>query len=1568
MSNNVKLKAGNFFSFRRNRRTTELREIPASPIAERTQTPSIEHQATSSPTPLEFGHNTPAPADTVDVETEPQRKIATDTESEPAISPPLQDTVQPQDTALLSGVSVHLDDNPTISESLWDDAYRYLRIQNKNLVAWYEAALSSFLESGPNFQMISSQAPDNAVGHEKTGLKRSQMKAVVEKWCNQTIEANQGGELGQDVSNKNGKIFQIIRKNIHSTEDAATAWAGLCLASAVLFNPAIADKESCSGLIFIISRMKWYTYLPKLLLVNDIEEPKTKVVSLYIAILSFLMKITCSLINTLEFEITSAIHGAGFWDYDLKSIIEAERGVILVAEEEVKIPLEKLVKFQVDEEIRLEPDTVSSPKGDLAKALKALTMEAPILRTLQSGMTSDKITKYYEFIRSRPEYKTFLNWKTREGSILCIRGGAGIGKTSLLPKFIREFGQQTNNRCVSYFFFDHSKPELSTIASALKHLIWHIIESQPSMLPHLWKKLESTEREQLGDLADTLALFGILYNIFKDDSFQETYLVLDALEECRDQNEWPGLQGLLRFIRESTTWTSNIRWMMVVDCDSNHIESAFQQTSHLPLFLDIPGQLPSDGFGSYIRHKVAMLSDQKRYDTALKQHVITSLFRLPYRNYLSIDIICTALEAEDNWYASTLLAEVVQLDKLEPLYKLMVAKLDSLPREDGDFCKRLLRLVAISHRSLHLNELKKLVELKPKIGSHEADITAIVSKCAVFLRKIEGSVSFHNFSAQRFVQQEIITMGMVSQEHSYVTRRCLIATTEFLSNSDEGGVSIHQFGRKEDNDCSSYAYALIHWMTHLMAIQNVQEETETCDQVTRFLENSLVTWAASLISQKQFTVAASMMQVLNFRIQQSNMTDKSELRVAIREACALFHLHLSLNSETKSPSSIEATVLFFPAETQIARTWKSNVIPWIHSLQQCGNFAPKALATFEGHEDWVRSIAFSTNGRQLASGSDDQTVRIWDTEYGLVQHTLPIPRAYIYSVAISSRNEVAAGTDNSVIMIWDLITGKENRKIGVSTSPVYCLDFSPDGSKLAATVGKSINIWNLDAQEDSECIQRGAYVKYVSFSVDGKMLVSTGSNDIFVEMLDDPQSVRVFKGHTDKVNCAIFSHDMKLVASASEDQTCGIWDVKSGDRMFTLTYDSAVRSIAFSPNNMWLMSSTSSTLRFWNLETRTEHHVIHLLESDILSIACPSTSSTYIASSMSSGDILLWPIPDGSTTNQGDSSTAMAPTIGDITDLTVSPNGKIVAFGTYDGSVQLWHPETGQCIPIKMSKVDTSSVRSLSFSPDGCNILITCKRYVGVCNTTGAELRVLKDHDNWTRFGAWSAKGRYIATASDDKCIRIWSMEGEKDSAPVVLDKQHQDYVRAVAFSLDGKYLVSGGDDRKVLVWKKTSERVWEKKHTLSGHVGYITSVMFMPDSRRILSFSLDKTLRIWDLEKEDNEAAKIDVSRPPYRIRHDAKSSDFIMTDTGAQSLNKDASDPQTPSWSPYRLKYISDRGRWAITFENRYVLLLPQGISREASYVDGYRIIIGAENGQVLVINLSKKQVPKGDLGFIA
>jgi small GTP-binding protein len=251
----------------------------------------------------------------------------------------------------------------------------------------------------------------------------------------------------------------------------------------------------------------------------------------------------------------------------------------------------------------------------------------------------------------------------------------------------------------------------------------------------------------------------------------------------------------------------------------------------------------------------------------------------------------------------------------------------------------------------------------------------------------------------------------------------------------------------------------------------------------------------------------------------------------------------------------------------------------------------KLLRTLEGHQGRIRSVAFDPQGETLASGSDDNTVKLWEARSGKLLRTLEGHRDFVTSVAFDSKGRtLASGSDDEKVKLWDVASGNPLRTLTGHQSWVLSVAFGPIGRTLAsASVDQTVKLWDstsgdliitLDDHRD--------WVRSVAFSPEGQVLAS-GSSDFTIKLWDTTKGtcLHTLAVHTHNVRSIAFDPTGQTLASGSRDQTVIVWEATNGKLLRTLEGHTAhVDAIVFSRDGRLLASKGGDgTIRVWSCDS-----------------------------------------------------------------------------------------------------------------------------------------------------------------------------------------------------------------------------------------------------------------------------------------------------------------------------------------------------------------------------------------------
>ena len=273
---------------------------------------------------------------------------------------------------------------------------------------------------------------------------------------------------------------------------------------------------------------------------------------------------------------------------------------------------------------------------------------------------------------------------------------------------------------------------------------------------------------------------------------------------------------------------------------------------------------------------------------------------------------------------------------------------------------------------------------------------------------------------------------------------------------------------------------------------------------------------------------------------------------------------------------------------------------WDNTLRLWDPKSGKCLKILKGHTNSVNGVCFSPDGKTLASCSgrgsfwSDYSIRLWEPKSGKCLRTLQGHTHFVSCVAFSPDGKTLASTaSDHTVRLWEPKSGKCLHTLKGHTDWVLKVCFSPNGNTLAsASRDKTVRLWGPKSGKCLKILQgHTSRVKGVCFSPDGKTLASASSD--YTLRLWDPKSgkcLKILKGHTNWVRGVCFSPDGKTLASASGDNTVRLWDPKSGQCLETLDegHTSYVYGVCFHPDGNTLASaSDDKTLRLWHVSPWT---------------------------------------------------------------------------------------------------------------------------------------------------------------------------------------------------------------------------------------------------------------------------------------------------------------------------------------------------------------------------------------------
>lgn len=295
------------------------------------------------------------------------------------------------------------------------------------------------------------------------------------------------------------------------------------------------------------------------------------------------------------------------------------------------------------------------------------------------------------------------------------------------------------------------------------------------------------------------------------------------------------------------------------------------------------------------------------------------------------------------------------------------------------------------------------------------------------------------------------------------------------------------------------------------------------------------------------------------------------------------------------------------------------------------------IKTIVGHAQGVDSIAFSPDGQVLASGSSDGTVKLWEWRSGRELQTLTGLRLFADAVAFSRDGQrLAATSSDGTVELCDVATGRELQGVTGRQRTAMAVAFTQDTAKLAVPGPVSIEVWDISTKRVVTSLQHvGGNVHSFAFSPDSRLLAD-GSSDGSVEVWDTVTGgrIRSFRAHSSDVDVLSFSPDGHVVASGGWDGVVKVWDAISGREIRSLDGQSGpVTALAFSPTgdrlatgfggvNLGLHLGVGAEVKVWDVQSGRTMHTFGSQTVEVGAVAFSADDHWFACGTL--GAIHLW--------------------------------------------------------------------------------------------------------------------------------------------------------------------------------------------------------------------------------------------------------------------------------------------------------------------------------------------------------
>jgi NACHT domain len=561
-------------------------------------------------------------------------------------------------------------------------------------------------------------------------------------------------------------------------------------------------------------------------------------------------------------------------------------------------------------------------------------LRCPDSLTIKTRLKENKdklLHKSFDWILCDLQY---IRWQDSDDiCLLWIKGGAGKGKTMMSIGLIEELSQRSRDTTVvTYFFCQNADYELNTVEAIIKGLILQMVKQQESVKPSLRDRWDIKHERFHEDVNTWRGLWNVFIEMLERCQCPRVYVVVDALDECRDN----GIADLLKLIvRTGLSRPSRVKWLLT----SRPLDSAEREllagSDQVRVSLELNAQHISQGVRTYISYKVAELDRRWGHRLVLQQDIEKELGRRAEDTFLWVSLVCKRLE---NVRWDQALATIQDLPPdLNDLYHRMLVQLCDGETSLVEGCVQLLQVMMLAYRPLNVHEVSSVTGLP----DDPRYIEGLVDRSASFVKRRGIYVEFVHQSTRDYLagrHGRSLLSFYDQNSHSEIAVRCLVHMSQRLQVNllDLPRLDImRDTTNKYKNELlTSLAYAATFWFKHVDMAKDhpvVQDALAEDGKLGMFLRTRFLEWLECLSLLDQLPQAVEALKILS-----DILTVTMDVSLFSTISISVYNLNTYLILATLFPVSIGAGRYPFPITTL-----SDTVDLATADLQFCDYFQPR---------------------------------------------------------------------------------------------------------------------------------------------------------------------------------------------------------------------------------------------------------------------------------------------------------------------------------------------------------------------------------------------------------------------------------------------------------------------------------------------------------------------------------------------------------------------------------------------------------------------------------------------------